>query len=203
MLGFLKPKTGTIHAEFLGQKNIVEVASTVWRKSVGYVPQNVYILNGTFADNICFGGGDKRDMKNFEIAIDRAQLRPIFSSFAEGGEQFIGEDGNKLSGGERQRIGIARALYRKPSLLFFDEATSALDGYTERAVLQTIEKLRGTVTTITIAHRISTVKNCDAIYLLENGSIVASGNYTQLCKNSSKFRNLVNSVSKVADKNDF
>jgi ATP-binding cassette, subfamily B, bacterial PglK len=100
----------------------------------------------------------------------------------------VGERGVRLSGGQRQRIGIARALYHEPSVLVFDEATSALDSITERAVMEAVNSVRGDKTIVLIAHRLSTVRNCDRIFMLENGRILRSGSYDDLLEQDAKFR---------------
>ena len=107
-----------------------------------------------------------------------------------GYETLVGERGIRLSGGERQRIGIARALYHNPSLIIFDEATSALDNLTEKAVLEAINSLQNKVTIVMVAHRLATVKNCDTIFLLEQGEILSKGSYTDLIKSSQEFKKM-------------
>ena len=112
----------------------------------------------------------------------------IESELAEGYNTYVGERGVRLSGGQRQRIGIARALYRDPALLVMDEATSALDGITEESVMEALHSLSRQKTIVVIAHRLTTVRDCDVIYLLDKGSIVASGSYVDLMRDSTWFR---------------
>lgn len=192
MLGFLQPTRGRVSVKYEQPELSVQAGSKQWRRDIGYVPQNVYILGGTVADNVCFGlEYDSIDRAAFDNAVEKSHLDNVLPNGVDRMFLPIGEDGNRLSGGQRQRIGIARALYRNPSVLFFDEATSALDGISERAITDAIEELRGSVTTVTIAHRLSTVKNCDFIYLMEAGSIIAQGTYDELYDNSAEFRSMV------------
>ena len=195
MLGFLTPSEGFAKAQFSGDGDSVPLNHEGWRRSIGYVSQNVSILNASFIENICFGEEPElRSDSLLELAIQRAHLESVIRSEHDGVYTVIGEDGNKLSGGQRQRVGIARALYRNPSVIFFDEATSALDGATERTITRAIDELKGEITTVTIAHRLSTVRNCDVLYLLDAGSILASGSYQELYETSAKFREMVGPI---------
>jgi ABC-type multidrug transport system fused ATPase/permease subunit len=160
-----------------------------WQENIGYVPQNIYLSNDTIAANIAFGIKKSNiNMNAVEHAGKLAQIHDfICEELKEGYDTTIGERGIRLSGGQRQRIGIARALYRDPSVLIMDEATSALDSHTERAVMEAIDTLQGTRTIILIAHRITTLKKCDVIYLIEKGRIVDSGTYNDLKERSKYF----------------
>lgn len=141
-----------------------------WQRKVGYIPQNIYILDDTIRRNIAFAMED-HDIEEEKIwkAIDEAQLREFVESLPEGLDTVIGERGARISGGQRQRIGIARALYHDPEVLVLDEATSALDSETETAVMEAIDALNGSKTLIIIAHRLTTIKNCKYVYRIENG----------------------------------
>jgi ABC-type multidrug transport system fused ATPase/permease subunit len=139
------------------------------------VPQDIYLLDDTIAANIAFGM-EPSDMDEAALrqAAQGAQiLEFIEQELPQGFQTTVGEKGVRLSGGQRQRIGLARALYHRPQVLILDEATSALDNQTERAVMETIHRLQGTLTIITIAHRLSTLERCDRVIRLEKGGIVS------------------------------
>jgi ABC-type multidrug transport system fused ATPase/permease subunit len=161
-----------------------------WQRNVGYVPQHIYLCDDTITHNIAFGVPEKEfDMAAVVRAARIANLnRFIENELPDGFETVIGERGVRLSGGQRQRIGIARALYHDPAVLIMDEATSALDGITEEAVMEALRNLSGKKTIITIAHRLTTVKDCDVIYLMEQGRIVNQGTYDELLKYSLWFQ---------------
>lgn len=162
-----------------------------WRSQFGYVPQNITLINDSILNNVCIGLDDKKiDVDRLNSVLKQVQLEEWINTLDEGLETNLGERGVKISGGQQQRIGIARALYHQPSIMVFDEATAALDNITEKLIVEEIEALKGTVTTITIAHRLTTVKNCDMIYFLENGKIVQQGTYSELMAHSEKFRNM-------------
>ncbi len=147
-----------------------------WRASIAHVPQNIYLADRSFAENIAFGESLKSiDLARIKSAAAKAQIASFIESTPNGYQTFVGERGIRLSGGQRQRIAIARALYKKASVLIFDEATSALDGGTEDAVIQAIEEIGDELTIVMIAHRLSTVKRCDRVIRLANGAIVADG----------------------------
>jgi ABC-type multidrug transport system fused ATPase/permease subunit len=170
LLGLLTPQSGSIYVdnELLNTKNIRS-----WQKIIGYVPQVIYLTDNSLKSNIAFGiPDDEIDNILIERAIESAQLTDLVNSIPEGVETAIGERGVRLSGGQRQRIGIARALYHDPQILVLDEATSALDNDTESDVMLSINKLLGEKTIIIVAHRLSTIQNCDQVYKLENGIIV-------------------------------
>lgn len=187
ILGLLRPQTGTLEVDnqVINKENI-----RAWQQFIGYVPQNIYLSDDTIASNIAFGVDAKNiDIKLVERAGKIANIHDFVTKELELKYQTkVGERGVRLSGGQRQRIGIARALYHNPKVLVFDEATSALDNLTEKAVMNEILNLGRDLTIIIIAHRLSTVKNCDKIYLLENSSIIAEGTFEELIKNSDKFR---------------
>jgi ABC-type multidrug transport system fused ATPase/permease subunit len=153
-----------------------------WQMNIGYVPQNIYLSNDSISGNIAFGVAKKKiNMEAVVRAAKLAQLHDfIEAELKDGYDTKIGERGIRLSGGQRQRIGIARALYREPSVLIMDEATSSLDSQTERAVMEAIDALQGSRTIILIAHRLTTLKQCDVIHLMEKGRIVDSGKYQEL-----------------------
>jgi ATP-binding cassette, subfamily B, bacterial PglK len=189
ILGLLSPSKGKILVNDipLSPENLRQ-----WQNNLGYVPQHIHLFDESVARNISFCMDNKNiDMKAVKQAARIANLHNfICNDLKNGYDTVIGEDGVRLSGGQRQRIGIARALYRDPGLLVLDEATSALDGVTENAVMEAIHNLSHQKTIITIAHRVSTVKECDIIYLLEGGIITAKGTYEELIKSNSTFQKL-------------
>jgi ATP-binding cassette subfamily C protein len=168
ILGLHTPQSGRIRvdAEPLTENNLA-----AWRRIIGYVPQDIYLLDDTIAANIAFGVEPAAvDAAALREAAQGAQILAfIESELPSGFQTTVGERGVRLSGGQRQRIGLARALYHRPQVLILDEATSALDHQTELAVMETIHRLQGTLTIITIAHRLSTLERCDRIIRLEKG----------------------------------
>lgn len=186
MLALLEPERGRI---LVDGTDIRTIGLRRWQASVGYVPQAIYLLDDTIRRNVAFGVPDEDiDEGAVRRAIEMAQLEPFVARQARGLDTHVGERGARLSGGERQRVGIARALYRDPAVLIFDEATSALDNTTERGVIAAVDALKGTRTVIMIAHRLTTVRNCDRLYFLKNGRVEASGTYDELAAGNSDFR---------------
>lgn len=165
ILGLIKPTEGSI----LVDGNDIFDNINGWREILAYIPQNIYMLDDTIRNNITFGMDEHlwNDERVWE-ALEEAQLKEFVQGLPEGLDTMIGEAGIKISGGQRQRIGIARALFRRPKVLVLDEATSALDNDTEAAVMESIEKLQGKLTMIIIAHRLTTIKNCDVIYEIKD-----------------------------------
>jgi ABC-type multidrug transport system fused ATPase/permease subunit len=163
-----------------------------WQRSVGYVPQDIFLTEASLAENIAFGlRPDEIDAAKVERAARIAQLHDFATTeLPEGYSTLIGERGVRLSGGQRQRIGIARALYHDADLILFDEATSALDNLTEREVMASIEALPGDKTLLMIAHRLSTVKVCDRIVVMERGKVVGVGSWDDLVARNAAFRSL-------------
>lgn len=187
ILGLLVPQTGTITVD--GQNVFSNLDA--WQRNIGYIPQFINLLDDTIRRNICFGiPEDEVDEEMLQTAIEIAQLKDFLSTLDDGVETVVGERGVRLSGGQRQRIGIARALYNNPQVLVMDEATSALDNITERVLIKAIERLRGDRTIIMIAHRLTTVKNCDTIYMMKDGEVIADGTYDDLLVNSKEFREM-------------
>ncbi|MBP3296328.1 MAG: ABC transporter ATP-binding protein, partial [Lachnospiraceae bacterium] len=167
ILGLYKPQSGRI---LMDGKDIHENMDA-WRRMIGYIPQNIYLLDDTIRANIALGvPEDKVDDDKIWAVLEEAQLADFIREQEKGLDTNIGDRGVKLSGGQRQRIGIARALYTDPELLVLDEATSALDTETETAVMDAIFRLSGKVTMIVIAHRITTIRNCDHIYKIADGT---------------------------------
>lgn len=165
ILGLLNPTDGTIT---VGDVDIHKNKKN-WFKNIGYVPQMIYLTNDTIRNNIVFYDDKNEDEELLNKVIEQAQLKEFIDSLPKGLDTMVGERGIRLSGGQRQRIGIARALYSKPSLLVLDEATSALDNSTEKYVMDAIENLYGKITMVIIAHRLTTIEKCDAVYELKKG----------------------------------
>ena len=177
ILGIKKPDTGEVSISGLTP----EEAINRWPGSIAYVPQDVAIINGSIRDNIILGYPDQLKYNSkIERAIGVASLNDFIKSLPQGINSLVGERGNKISGGQRQRIGIARALFTNPQLLVLDEATSSLDGITEHDITNSILSMRGDVTVIIIAHRLSTVVNSDLVVYLDNGKILASGKFNEV-----------------------
>ena len=160
------------------------------RNYVGYVPQNVNLIDESLAFNITFE--KNYDLKKLQNAINVSRLTDFLNKLPDGFNTMLGEGGIRVSGGQKQRIGIARALYLNPEILIFDEATSALDSVTESELMHEINLLSGDKTIILVAHRLTTVVNCDCIYVLNGGKIIANGSYDYLMKSSPDFCKLVN-----------
>jgi ABC-type multidrug transport system fused ATPase/permease subunit len=188
LCGLLKPSEGEITVNGVSLRG----HENEWTNLIGYVPQTIFIMDGTIKDNILFGEkyGPRSD-KRLADAIRASQLESYVSSIPEGVEALTGDKGLRLSGGERQRIGVARSVFKKGELLILDEGTSALDNITESNLVRSVTENSGYETIIFIAHRLSSVKNVDLIYIVDNGKIVASGTYEQLEKNSALFRNML------------
>lgn len=173
ILGLLSSDKGQITVDGINIKDCLRQ----WQNQIGYVPQTIYLIDDSILHNVAFGiSDDQIDLKAVEKAIKAAQLNEFIQALPEGINTFVGERGVRLSGGQRQRIGIARALYHDPSVLVLDEATSALDYVTEKSVMDAVTAFQGHKTLIIVAHRLSTLENCDRLYQLETGQIV-NNNY--------------------------
>lgn len=167
ILGLLRPKQGMV---FMDGIDIYSIPKA-WSKVIGYVPQTVFLLDDTIRNNVTFGL-DVIDDEMVWNALQEAQLKDYVMSLPDKLDTNVGERGIKFSGGQRQRIAIARALYYNPDILVLDEATSALDGETEKAVMEAIDKLTGSKTLIIIAHRMTTIKNCNRVYEIIGGKAI-------------------------------
>jgi ABC-type multidrug transport system fused ATPase/permease subunit len=177
ILGVLIPDSGMA---LIGGLTPAEALAT-WPGAVAYVPQDVAMANGTVRENVALGMPAEIIEDDWVWdALDRAHLSDFLRDSREGLDTLVGENGIKLSGGQRQRLGIARALYTRPKLLVLDEATSALDAETEQAISQTLQELKGTVTTVTIAHRLATIRHCDLVVYLEKGQVRAQGSFDEV-----------------------
>jgi ATP-binding cassette subfamily C protein len=177
LLGLLPPTIGRV----LIDGEPLEGRERAWQRQIGYVSQDVYLLDDTLRRNIAFGIPDGAiDDTRLAAAVAQARLDEVVAALPSKLETVVGENGIRLSGGQRQRVAIARALYHDPPVLFFDEATAALDNQTEREVTEAIANFHGTRTVIAIAHRLSTVKNCDRLIYLRDGKLAGVGTYQEL-----------------------
>jgi ABC-type multidrug transport system fused ATPase/permease subunit len=190
LLGLLHPQAGTLRVDGTA---ITQANLRSWQGALGYVPQQIYLIDDSVSANIAFGiQPENRDQAAIEAAARVANLHDfVLSELPQGYDTPVGERGVRLSGGQRQRIGIARALYHDPDVLILDEATSALDNLTERAVMDAVHALGHQKTIIMIAHRLSTVRNCDRIFLLDQGRVSAAGTYEELVAGNEIFRRMV------------
>ncbi|WP_032808750.1 MULTISPECIES: ABC transporter ATP-binding protein [unclassified Leptospira] len=178
IMGLLEPSSGSI---FLDGKELNEKNIRSWQASIANVPQAIFLSDDTILNNIALGiPRQDIDIEKAKQAAEKAKISDHIENLNEGYKTFVGERGVRLSGGQRQRIGIARALYKEASIIVFDEATSALDNETERAVMESIEGLGKDLTVLIIAHRLSTVKNCDQIIALNAGRVERIGTYNEL-----------------------
>lgn len=185
LLGLHRPRSGSITA---GATSIFSNLAA-WQGQLAVVPQDVTLLDETLQANIAFD--EEIDDARLAEAVERAQLGDLVRSLPQGLMTEIGERGVRLSGGQRQRIGIARALYRRPALLVMDEATSALDNETERRLTETIESLKGTMTMVIVAHRLSTVRHCDQLIFMSAGQVAAVGTFEEVAATNKEFAHLV------------
>ena len=185
ILGLFNASQGTLSVD---ENLITNNNKRSWQKNIGYVPQQIYLSDSSIAANIAFGVEIKNiDYQLVEKASKIANFHDFIKGLPEGYNTVVGERGVRLSGGQRQRIGIARALYNNPQILILDEATSALDNLTEQAVMEAVNNLGNKITIILIAHRLSTVKNCDTIFLLEQGKLRGQGTYEKLNQSNEQF----------------
>ena len=177
LIGVLQPHSGSVLIS--GSTPLDSISK--WPGAISYVPQTVSLVEGTIRENICMGFStnqiSEQDVLN---AIDGASLREFITNAPAGLDTQVGEIGSKISGGERQRIGIARALLTNPKLLILDEATSSLDGETEAEIAAAIQSIKGDVTVVMIAHRLSTVRNADFVLYLENGRVMSLGTFEEV-----------------------
>lgn len=172
LLGLLYPSSGSLSYNGLPLSEVIDS----WRSKVAYLPQEVFLIDGTLRDNIALGEPVSTiDESRLDESIAQARLSNLVEELPKGLETSIGERGVRLSGGQRQRVALARAFYHQREVLVMDEATSALDNNTEQEIVDEIRNLKGKITMVVIAHRLTTVRHCDRIYKLENGTIVEKG----------------------------
>jgi ATP-binding cassette subfamily C protein len=178
------PSKGDVTIDGVPLRNVLRE----WRSHVGYVPQDVTLFNGTVAQNVALTWNDDIDDAKVTAALKRAQLWPAIKRRPGGLYSEVGDRGLALSGGQRQRLGIARALYNNPLILVMDEATSALDTRTEADVADALNSLAGEVTIISVAHRLSTIRECDQIVYMQDGEVRDQGTFEQIVKRVPEFR---------------
>ncbi len=171
ILGLFQPKKGQI----LVDGNDLFAQKALWQQKIGYIPQSIFLSDDTIRGNVAFGINEQQiDDEEVWRALEQAQLKKFVSELPDQLDTTVGEDGVRLSGGQRQRIGIARALYHNPEILFMDEATSALDNETEKEIMKAIDGLKGEKTLIIIAHRLTTIENCDIVFKVNKGRLIAT-----------------------------
>lgn len=183
LLGLLTPTVGDLSVDGEPMQDVLGS----WRQHVGYVPQEVALFDGTIAQNIALSWSDDYDHDRVVDAARRAQLWSVIEARSDGLATRVGERGLSLSGGQRQRLGIARALYSDPLVLVLDEATSALDSKTESDVAEAIRDLRGDVTVIAVAHRLSTIRDSDQIVFMQEGTVAARGTFDEVVASNESF----------------
>jgi ATP-binding cassette subfamily C protein len=187
VLGLLRPQSGRLLID--GDDAFTNLPS--WQGRIGFVPQQVGLIDDTMQRNVAFGLEDEDiDEERMNEVVRLVRLDDVISQLPHGLSTVLGESGVRLSGGQRQRVSIARALYRDPDVLVFDEATSALDTETEREIGAAIESLAGERTILIIAHRLSTVRNCDKLVFMKEGRIAAVGRFDDLVRDNAEFRRL-------------
>ena len=197
ILGLLEPEAGAL---LVDGKKLNPGCMCAWRRRIGYVPQQIFLADDSVERNIAYGIRQEcLDRSAVERVAQIANIHEFVALLPRGYDTIIGERGVRLSGGQRQRIGIARALYHNPDILIMDEGTSALDGMTEEVVMKAIDDLAHEKTIILVAHRLTTVRQCDMIYLMENGRFVSSGKYDELMETNSQFRAMARVNAAKAD----
>lgn len=185
--GLLRPTEGSLS---LSDKKLPKLDMPSYRSQIGYVTQEAVVFNDSVANNISLWETDA-DMKRIKAAAGMASADSFINAMKDGFDTVLGDRGIALSGGQRQRITIARELMREGKILILDEATSALDTETEQAIQKSIDSIRGSKTVILIAHRLSTVRSCDTIFVLDGGRLVESGSYSELLQKGGKFKEMV------------
>jgi ABC-type multidrug transport system fused ATPase/permease subunit len=188
LLGLCEIAEGSVR---MGDRPMETIALTDWRRAIGYVPQETILFHLPVRENIAWAK-DGATLDEVREAARRAHADDFIESLEHGYDSVIGDQGMRLSGGQRQRLGIARALITRPSVLLLDEATSALDSASEQAVLQTLEDLRKTICIVSVAHRLSSVRGADRIYVMHQGRIAESGSWDELIAQNGILRHLAN-----------
>jgi ATP-binding cassette subfamily B protein len=193
LMGLLAPTEGCLLVDGVP---VTGIRTRAWQRAIAHVPQSIFLADTSLAQNIAFGVPPADiDLDRVRQAAERAQIAQFIESRSEGYDALVGERGIRLSGGQRQRIGLARALYKRASVLIFDEATSALDNATEQLVMNAINELNRDLTIVLVAHRLTTVRQCDLIVELDGGRVVAQGTYEELLETSPSFRKLARIVA--------
>lgn len=189
IIGLIEPVKGNIF--FDGTILKEEKHKRRWQNNIGYVSQSIYLIDASISENIFFGmNKEDINLEKLKKCLEISNLNDFIKELPNGVNTIIGENGIQLSGGQKQRIAIARAIYHDVDFLVFDEATSSLDGVSERKIMDAIKNLSGQKTILIIAHRLSTLKNCNIIYFMNNGKIMDSGNYDYLINNNQLFKKM-------------
>jgi len=186
VIGLLSPDAGNILIDgvLLTPRNL-----RAWQNRIGLVSQSIFLADASIKENVAFGVPLERiDTGRVREALTLAHLDELIAELPEGIETRVGERGVQLSGGQRQRVGIARSLYHNPEILVFDEATSALDGITEKSIMEAIHEFSGKKTILLIAHRFTTIRQCDLIYFIDKGRVVDRGSYEELMARNAQFQ---------------
>ena len=190
LLGLIQPENGEL---LIDGEPITKQQLRAWQNSLGFVPQSIFLADSSIRENIAFGlPPELVDEEKVQRAATMAHLDELLAELPDGLNTRVGERGVQLSGGQRQRIGIARALYHDADVLILDEATSALDGITEKLIMDAIHDFSGKKTIIMIAHRLTTVKQCDNIFMLSQGKVVDSGTFDELATRNQVFQRMAN-----------
>lgn len=190
LLGLIQPENGEL---LIDGEPITKQQLRAWQNSLGFVPQSIFLADSSIRENIAFGlSPELVDEEKVQRAATMAHLDELLAELPDGLNTRVGERGVQLSGGQRQRIGIARALYHDADVLILDEATSALDGITEKLIMDAIHDFSGKKTIIMIAHRLTTVKQCDNIFMLSQGKVVDSGTFDELATRNQVFQRMAN-----------
>ena len=188
LLGLIQPQSGLLK---INGQEITAGNLRAWQNTIGFVPQSIFLSEGTIAENIAFGITEKEiNFDQVKKTLSLAHLGELVKSLDQGIHTKVGERGVQISGGQRQRIGIARALYHEADILMFDEATSALDGITEKMIMEAIHDFSGKKTIIMIAHRLKTVQQCDQIIVIDQGCVVDQGTYSELIEKNKIFKEM-------------
>ena len=193
----LKPSAGKIEID---NNNITRIDINDWREKIGYVSQEMAIFDNTIGYNISLKQNYKNDLdlnSRIKYAAEKANIDKFIENLPDKYETRVGEQGFRLSGGQKQRLFIAREIYKKPDILILDEATSALDAVSEKAIKKSIALLKGKMTLILIAHRISTIKDSDYLYVIDKGSLIEEGTYNELSNKEDSFFNYLIASQKL------
>ena len=195
ILGMIEPQKGGI---FVDGKRLLVSQKRAWQSQIGVVPQSIFLLNKSIKENIAFEVDPSLiDDNKIKIALKLSRLESLVASLTKAEHTIVGERGVQLSGGQCQRVGIARAIYNDPNFLLFDEATSSLDGITEKLIMDAIQDFSGNKTIIIVTHRLSTIRLCDNIFLMDKGKIVDEGNYSTLIKKNTKFKQMASETNET------
>ena len=188
LLGLIQPQQGQLKID---DSVITDQNRRAWQNTIGFVPQSIFLSEGTIAENVAFGIAEKDiNLEQVKKALSLAHLEELVQSLDKGIHTKVGERGVQLSGGQRQRIGIARALYHEVDVLVFDEATSSLDGITEKMIMEAIHDFSGQKTIILVAHRLKTVQKCNQIYFIDKGQVRDQGTYLELIDKNQDFKRM-------------